>query len=547
LTSIDSRLAKALSHLGVATLVNHIGEEGTRRMIALGIGIDPESLSEGMVSEQGVNLLKSVELRADLFSTFSPDEVRDAFQLEDSEVVDISLLNKFKWGQNEPTKSYLALLGLDSEILAPEAVEETQLNNVARVEMCLYPYQNWIRKGIILFTSSNPGNRLLVHMPTGAGKTRTAIESISDYLRSQTGGPKLVVWMAHSDELCEQAAESFESLWGRFGSEPVNVQRMWGGRGLGTVDDTKPTFLVTSFQTAYSMILSAKDTVFQSFADIRAKSALLIVDEAHLSTAPTYRQAIELFSNMNTSVVGLTATPGRHHVGGDVEETEDLSKFYGNNLLRIRSDEGEDLEDPIEYLTDKGVLARIERYQLESGTDIALTPQEAKAISQMLDIPASVLRKLGENEQRTNLIVTQVIALANKHEFQTIVFAPSKKNATEIAQMLKIRDCAAYAVTGDTHIIDRRRAIQQFKDGEMKVLVNFGVLTTGFDAPNIEAVVVARPTTSVVLYSQMIGRGLRGPAMGGKPLCHLVDVVDNITNMPEVGQAFNYFNEFYES
>ena len=165
----------------------------------------------------------------------------------------------------------------------------------------------------------------------------------------------------------------------------------------------------------------------------------------------------------------------------------------------------------------------------------------------MLDIPASVLRKLGENEQRTNLIVTQVIALANKHEFQTIVFAPSKKNATEIAQMLKIRDCAAYAVTGDTHIIDRRRAIQQFKDGEMKVLVNFGVLTTGFDAPNIEAVVVARPTTSVVLYSQMIGRGLRGPAMGGKPLCHLVDVVDNITNMPEVGQAFNYFNEFYES
>lgn len=547
MTSIDSRLAKALSHLGVATLVNHIGEEGTKRMIALGIGIDPESLSEGMVSDQGLNLLRSEELRCDLFSTYTPEEVRQAFQLASDEVVNIAKLNKFKWGQNEPSKKYLSLLGLSDDLLAPEAVEETQLDSIARVEMCLYPYQNWIRKGVISFIRQNPGKRLLVHMPTGAGKTRTAIESISDYLRSQTGLPKLIVWMAHSDELCEQAAESFESLWARFGSEPVNVQRMWGGRGLATVDDTKPTFLVTSFQTAYSMILSAKDSVFQSFADIRSKSSLLIVDEAHLSTAPTYKQAIELFSNMNTTVLGLTATPGRHHIGGDVDETKALSEFYGNNLLRIRSDQGEELEDPIAYLTDKGVLARIERYQLESGTDIALSSHEAKAISQMLDIPASVLRKLGENEQRTNLIVSQVIALANQHEFQTIVFAPSKKNATEIAQMLKIRDCAAYAITGDTHIIDRRRAIQQFKDGEIKVLVNFGVLTTGFDAPNIEAVVVARPTTSVVLYSQMIGRGLRGPAMGGRPRCHLVDVVDNITNMPEVGQAFNFFNEFYGS
>ena len=58
---------------------------------------------------------------------------------------------------------------------------------------------------------------------------------------------------------------------------------------------------------------------------------------------------------------------------------------------------------------------------------------------------------------------------------------------------------------------------------------------------------MARPTTSVVLYSQMIGRGLRGPKMGGEEECYLVDVVDNIVNMPDSDQAFTYFNEYYNN
>ena len=78
------------------------------------------------------------------------------------------------------------------------------------------------------------------------------------------------------------------------------------------------------------------------------------------------------------------------------------------------------------------------------------------------------------------------------------------------------------------------------------MLVNYGVLTTGFDAPNTNAVVITRPTTSLVLYSQMIGRGIRGPKMGGTKECIIVDIEDNIINLPSEQTAFNYFNSHWE-
>ena len=66
-----------------------------------------------------------------------------------------------------------------------------------------------------------------------------------------------------------------------------------------------------------------------------------------------------------------------------------------------------------------------------------------------------------------------------------------------------------------------------------------------FDAPNIEAVVIARPTLSVVLYSQMIGRGIRGPLFGGTHSTTIVNVEDNIANLPDFRSAFTYFNKFF--
>ena len=101
-------------------------------------------------------------------------------------------------------------------------------------------------------------------------------------------------------------------------------------------------------------------------------------------------------------------------------------------------------------------------------------------------------------------------------------------------------------VTSDMDNVSRSFLIKEFKENKLDILCNYGVLTTGFDVPSINCVIVARPTTSVVLYSQMIGRGIRGKSMGGTEDCLVVDVEDNIKDYPNLREQFVYFNKFYQ-
>lgn len=111
--------------------------------------------------------------------------------------------------------------------------------------------------------------------------------------------------------------------------------------------------------------------------------------------------------------------------------------------------------------------------------------------------------------------------------------------------MLTYLGYKASHVDGSTDKQTRERILKKFKRNEIQVICNFGVLSTGFDAPNTDVVCIARPTTSIVLYSQMIGRGLRGPAIGGTPSCKLINVRDNIENLPDYELIFDYFDEYW--
>ena len=453
--------------------------------------------------------------------------------------------NNFKWGKNNKSRDFLRLIGVDANVL-DESKEKITPVELVPVSYSLHLYQNWVRKSINEFLINDHRSRVIVHMPTGAGKTRTMLESVCDYYRQLMDSKKTVVWLAHSEELCDQAVSSFSQLWSKLGSEEANVVRLWGGsKPVGVVVD-KPTFVVAGFKTATNLTKTNDSDRYELFSDIRRSCALLIVDEAHQSVAPTYKDAIELFTNRSTKIIGLTATPGRHHVGQDEHETMKLARFYDNNKINILDDGGGELEDPISFLTDKGVLSTVEYFQVDSGIDIELTNSEVKQMERYLDIPSSVLKKLGSDVNRTNLIVTQAMKLAVEKNFSTIVFAPSKDSAIDISTIITMKGVEARVITSDTPKFQRKNDITRFKNGKIPILVNFGVLTTGFDAPNIKAVIIARPTTSVVLYSQMIGRGLRGPLMGGESECYLIDVKDNLANMPKSNDAFVYFNKFYE-
>ena len=111
-----------------------------------------------------------------------------------------------------------------------------------------------------------------------------------------------------------------------------------------------------------------------------------------------------------------------------------------------------------------------------------------------------------------------------------------------MAGLLSVRGIPSRAISAKTKKGARHHYIEQFRAGEIRVLTNFGVLTEGFDAPAVRAVYVARPTYSPNVYQQMIGRGLRGPLNGGKEVCLIVNVADN---MAQFGEALAFHEYEY--
>jgi DNA repair protein RadD len=91
----------------------------------------------------------------------------------------------------------------------------------------------------------------------------------------------------------------------------------------------------------------------------------------------------------------------------------------------------------------------------------------------------------------------------------------------------------------------RARYVEGFRNGQYQAIVNFGILSTGFDAPNTGAVMIARPTASIVLYSQMIGRGMRGPKVGGRKECTIIDIKDNIEGFGGEAEVYQYFSQYW--
>ena len=114
-----------------------------------------------------------------------------------------------------------------------------------------------------------------------------------------------------------------------------------------------------------------------------------------------------------------------------------------------------------------------------------------------------------------------------------------------VHSILKAKGVKTSQVYAETPKQKRDKEIYNFKSGSTKILINVSVLTTGFDSTNIKCVFIARPTKSIVLYSQMIGRGLRGPKMGGNEDCLLIDMKDNLERFSDENDAFSFFEEYW--
>ena len=525
-----------LQKLGEASLQELIGEDTIRSLRSMGYSdFDRESLSDVLETVQGERcILDDQHIRQKVLNTLSRPDAED--------LIDFLGLGEFDnpWEKLNKTlfiKNSKNYISLSAWLEIPEINE---LDNVyspvekkSKIEPEYKLFNHQIQAVKDIKHSLKSSNRVILHMPTGSGKTRTAMNIVCDHFRSCELGSDIVVWLAHTEELCQQAAEEFEKAWKFLGNKDVNLIRHYSPFTSQEIKLEGPTILILSLASAHSMLKN--DRQAEIFA-INKLLGLTIIDEAHKAIAETYKLVLDTFANegSNKKLLGLTATPGRSYL--DIDEDEKLANFFNRKKVSM-SIEGYD--SPIDYLRSENYLAiqenipiaylggkKIEEHELKNG-----------------DYTKKQLQDFADDADRNQRIFERA-KFEIENGGQVILFACSKKNAILLTSLLVLNDIKAACVLGNT--TNRSNIIQDFKNNKLQILVNYGVLTTGFDAPKADVAIIARPTQSIVLYSQMVGRVIRGEKAGGTKTCRIITVVDQVNGFRDLSESFDYWDELWE-
>ena len=321
--------------------------------------------------------------------------------------------------------------------------------------------------------------RQLVVLPTGAGKT-----ICFGMLAKALDVPTIV--LAHREELLNQAKAKIRMVWPDGDVGILQADRL---EGLSS------RVCVASVQTAITE---------RRLDALREKNfRLMVVDECHHATAESYMRLMGelgfLADDPEKLLVGVTAT-GYRGDGVALSEAFQEVVFERSIMTMIRA----------EYLCDaKGISvstkADLSQVHTRAG-DFA--PGE---LSDVIDIP-----------ERNDLVARSYLEHASGRK--GVVFCCDVKHSLHMAESLRKHGVKAEAVYGDMDRDERRVTLERFDTGPLDVLTNCNVLTEGWDAPATSAILLARPTKSPVLYTQMVGRGLRRAPM--KANCLVMDFVD---------------------
>lgn len=346
------------------------------------------------------------------------------------------------------------------------------------------------------FLIENKSGGGLMVLPTGSGKS-IIIAAIAKELPGNT------LVLQPSKELVEQ---NYAKMVSYVGKDSIGIYSASAGRkDIGKI----------TFATIGSII--NKKELFAEFSNI-------IVDEAHLVNSKGGRYE-DLINTLGLPVLGLTATPYRLHAYADnfTGERSVVAKFLHrtrprifNKLIHVTQ---------IKDLYEKGFLCPV-MYEMNDLYDHA----RIKLNSTGMDFDQEAL--LAYN-QRIGLIGIIKNAIEKSNSKHILVFNSLVLEAQDLAQRLKESGISVASVSALTPKKEREEIIEKFRSGEIKVVTNVGVLTTGFDFPELDCIVLARPTQSVALYYQMIGRGIR--IAEGKEFVKVIDACGNTKRFGMIG------------
>ncbi len=434
------------------------------------------------------------------------------------------------WSGSFSTRKWVKSLGFGEEWAGQKARRRNKpteyVDGPTQLEK-LHEYQLTVSKRLRKLLRGEGSRRGIVSLPTGAGKTRVAVQTIIEsitsgeldgrYGEATFSGP--ILWLADGEELCEQAIDAWSYLWRAVGRQDTQLilSRFWSNYEM----EEEAAGVQVVVATWQKILARAVDN--DSFAWL-SEAPIVIIDEAHGALTPSYTKILAWLGRgtreRDKPLIGLTATPFRGR--RDSEQTERLLRRFDDNQLDAGVF-GEEL--PQVRLQRERVLSNA-KLEILDGVSIDLSDREIEEFKSKGWLSRSAEARLGHNEDRTRTIVESI--MGKPEEWQIVVFAASVESAQTLATLLTLRGRPAASIDQDTNPEDRRVAIERFKSGELKVLTNYAVLSQGFDAPKTDAVYITRPTSSEVRYQQMVGRGLRGPRNGGTEEVLIVNMLDNI-------------------
>lgn len=424
-----------------------------------------------------------------------------------------------RWAGSLAARRFVRDLGFDDAFAGTPGTKRDPILQVPGPSQLppLHDYQKEMVGAIRnLLRKDESDPRGLLSLPTGAGKTRVAVQALIEAMKDgDVRSP--VLWLAQTDELCEQAVESWREVWRAEGSsEDLTLSRLWGPNEIEEFGDNPQIVVATPDKLRARLDDGSYDWL--------SLAACVVVDEAHGATTKEYTRVLEwqgivtrgATTKTRCPLIGLTATPFR---GTSVEETKRLALRFGTRRLDFGMG-----DEPYRTLQDRGILARVEGEVL-GGADIVLTQDELAEFRNLRNMPKGVFKRIATDVDRNRRLLESIIAKPN--DWSILLFAVSTEHAHTMAALLSLEGIRAASIDHTTDPGLRRRYVEEFRNGCIRVLANYGVLAQGFDAPAVRAIYVSRPTFSPNVYQQMIGRGLRGPLNGGKELCLIVNVADN--------------------
>jgi ATP-dependent helicase IRC3 len=391
----------------------------------------------------------------------------------------------------------------------------------------LYEHQNQAMQA--LEQPRQAGLEGLLVLPTGGGKTLTAVHWL---LRNYVDQGKKVLWIAHRHELLNQALETVKSSAYRnlLPQREDFRYRIISGHGKHDCP--------VNIERSDDIIIASKDSLNSGLQYLLSKwvehtdEILVVIDEAHHATAKTYQKLITAIRKNLTDrghasgfqLLGLTATPFRT----DASEQGLLKQVFPGDIV---------FSEHLRNLITRGILSEpvFEELVTKENFSRELTPKDLKAIDDFDKLPKDLAKKIAQSKVRNRQIVDQYLQYREKYR-PMLLFAIDVDHAVILNKLFQAEGIKSDFVVSS--IVDaytgakisakeNPEKIQRFRDGELEVLINVEILTEGTDLPNVQTVFLTRPTTSMILMTQMIGRGLRGQKAGGTEKAYVVSCIDD--------------------